>query len=140
MILFFIKFIFVLTPMYDYEVRLNDEVERYLSAYKYITTEDSVTKEIESVFKTVQKIEGRKDIMYCIDSIAQPLTISGFGELRDSILRSKIRHIDLNEIPDKLMAFSMCKHEKVNYNLTISVLNYIYLTPEISARFFNPIG
>lgn len=115
-------------------------LERYLSAHKYITTNDSVAKQIIKTFKTVQKIKKRAKIAYCIDSVAQPLTISGFDAIKDADLRSKIRLIEIGKIPIELMEFSICTDEKTTFNLIFSILNESFMTAEISTRFLNPLG
>lgn len=134
--------IFFASQKNDCKLYLHEEdyMAIYSSVYKYVTANDTAIEQIMETFKTVQKIKKRTKINYCIDSIAQPLIISGFGAIKDTALRARIRCIDSGKVPGELMKFSTCTGKRVLFNLTFSVLNKSYITAEISTRFLNLSG
>ncbi|MEL6721197.1 MAG: hypothetical protein AAFO82_18945 [Bacteroidota bacterium] len=112
----------------------------YLLAYNYIIENDAAQSQIKDTFKSVLKKKELKRKSYCIDTFAYSLTINGFSEIKDSMIRSEIRKIDSGEVSNTITKFSSCNCRKTTFNMEFSVLNKGYMTVEIASRKFNPLG
>lgn len=115
------------------------KLKQYSAAYEYLITNDSAAIHIKKAFNDVIEFEFIQKNMFCIDSIAQPLTISGFGGITDEDLRKRIRLIETEPLPFLLKMLSHCSNDP-KFNLTFSIVNENYLTGEISVTFLNPFG
>ena len=118
----------------------NCDAEKYLMAYSYLQMNKQVDAEIKEVFGKVVKLKKGSNFTYCIDPILQPLTLTGFNSVSDSISVSELRKIEFGDLPVEVTQFSNCEDFEVILNLTFSVLNEDYLTVEISLRELNPLG
>ncbi|WP_367390178.1 hypothetical protein [Lewinella sp. LCG006] len=124
-------------PYFSISPNTFGEIEKYGKAYEYVLTKEDEIDRIRLLFEGFSFEVNRE--AFCIDTLAQPLTISGFHEVNDEDQRKSIRVAKIAPMPYVIKQLSHCEKHPA-FNMTFSVINGDFLTLELSSRELNPLG
>ena len=137
MVLLFLITVFAFNEM---KIDADKDSVQYLAALHYITTTDSVRKQMKKTFRHASKKDKSERMIFCIYEGLDPLILISFDSVSDSISNDEIMKIESGDIPEAVMQFSNCEDSDTKYNLSFSATNASFLTVEISLKVFNPLG